>query len=190
MTAPGTSFSARAENVIVVSPTIGVPKLVASRGAASTELTQELVRELIDYDPATGALTHRWRDRRWFGTDRACNIWNARFLAHRVIFLLMTGRWPEPEIDHDNHDPGDNRWHNLVEATHQQNLRNQVMRNTNTSGHTGVYPCGNRFAASIHVSGRKLNLGTFESFEDACAARKAAEREYGFHEHHGEERAA
>jgi hypothetical protein len=29
-------------------------------------------------------------------------------------------------------------------------------------------------------------IGTFDDFAEACAARAAAEREYGFHENHGQ----
>jgi len=32
-------------------------------------LTQDIVRELLDYDPATGAFTWKWRDIKWFKAD-------------------------------------------------------------------------------------------------------------------------
>ncbi len=202
--------TARAIGVVVGSQSIGAPMLVASRGAASTELTYELVRELLDYDPATGLLIWRRRDRRWFNTDHAWRGWNTRyaeqpsgtltdgylnvslcdqlFRAHRVIFLWMTGRWPEPAVDHDNHHGTDNRWSNLFESTHQQNQRNQSLHKNNTSGRVGVWWSENssKFVAEIRVDYRKLHLGYFSTFESACAAREAAEREYGFHKRHGE----
>jgi hypothetical protein len=92
---------------------------------SDVELTQAIVKELLDYNPATGLLTWRRRHRHWFGSDHACNVWNARFAgkpaftannhgyleghilgekhgAHRIIWLWMIGHWPDPEVDHDN----------------------------------------------------------------------------------------
>lgn len=51
----------------------------------------------------------------------------------------------------------------------------------NTSGHVGVYlvkPSG-RWTASIYIKGKLLALGTFKVKEEAVAARKAAEIQYG-----------
>jgi hypothetical protein len=49
------------------------------------ELTQEIVRELLDYDPATGSLTWRTRDRKWFKFDRDQNAWNKRFAGQPAL---------------------------------------------------------------------------------------------------------
>jgi hypothetical protein len=173
-------------------------------------LTQEIVRELFDYNPETGVLTHRWRDRRWFESDRIWKTWNIIFAGttagsptdkeylnvgifgrlysvHRVIFLWMTGRLPDPEVDHENHGRADNRWANLFEATKQKNMRNQTLRKDNISGRVGVSWCADRdkFYAYIDVKGRRLHLGYHDTFEAACAAREAAEVQYGFHPNHG-----
>jgi hypothetical protein len=49
------------------------------REQQGVELTQAIVRELLDYSPETGALLWCERDRRWFGSDRIWKTWNARF---------------------------------------------------------------------------------------------------------------
>ena len=124
---------------------------------AATQLTQEIVRELLDYNPGTGLLTWKHRHRRWFASNRAYKGWNTRYagkpaftakkkgghleglifyksyLVHRVIWLWQTGRWPDPEVDHENQSPSDNRWENLQEATHQQNMHNKPMQRNNTN---------------------------------------------------------
>jgi hypothetical protein len=172
----------------------------------AVNLTQEIVRELLDYDPVTGVLTWRWRDRKWFDTDGDWKRWNGHFAgrpagsitfdgyvgieilyrsyqAHRVIFLWVEGRWPDPEVDHENHNRADNRWVNLVESNDDSQSRNYSLRNDNTSGRVGVRLTRNgKFNAFI---GKNIHIGNFETFEAACAAREDAECEYGFHRNHG-----
>ena len=170
-------------------------------------ISQEIVRELLDYDPETGKLTWRRRDKKWFKSDKDCAGWNTRYsnkeafitlnsqeyfcgailkknqYAHRIIWLWMTGEWPE-EIDHINHDRKDNKWLNLREVSHKENNRNQSRNKNNTSGCSGV--CfdkrDNKWRAYISAN---INIGSFVSLEEAVSARKAAEIKYGFHENHG-----
>lgn len=115
------------------------------------------------------------------------SIWNVKCYAHRIVWALVDGSWPEHDIDHINGDRADNRWENLRAVTRKMNARNAKRRSTNTSGMMGVqWHTGNeRWRAQIMVDGKNISLGCYEKFEDACAARKAAERQYGFHENHG-----
>ncbi len=174
------------------------------------ELTQAIVRELLDYDPATGVLIWRHRDRKWFKSNRDWRAWNSNFAgqragslkrrgyvhvvvfdkdysAHRLIFLWMTGRWPHPEIDHRDHDHANNRWHNLREVTHQENHKNRSMPKTNTSGVVGVHQRRDgRYCVRIKADGNKrLHLGSFPTKRAAAAARLRAQKELGFALGHG-----
>jgi hypothetical protein len=56
---------------------------------------------------------------------RQISIDNLTYLASRLAWLYMTGRWPKEEIDHIDRDKGNDRWENLREATHQQNQLNR-----------------------------------------------------------------
>ena len=111
------------------------------------------------------------------------------YLAHRLAFLYMTGKWPEDQVDHINHIRDDNRWCNLREVSHQENHKNQSKPKSNTSGVTGVCWCKRykKWKAQIKVEGKVKNLGSFTSKEDATKARKEAEIKYGFHDNHGDE---
>lgn len=175
------------------------------------ELTQFLVRELLDYDPETGALTWRMRGQKWFSSARAWKAWNNRFAdhvtataqgtygyllvgvlgrkyrTHRLIWLWMMGDWPTDQIDHLNHNRADNRWCNLRLVTHAENGKNQSIRVTNTSGAMGVWwdSKRNSWQAYIDASGRRIHLGRYTTKTDAIIARKAAERAHGYHENHG-----
>jgi hypothetical protein len=112
-------------------------------------LTQEKLKNLFEYDPETGSFirkesvsnTHQGmvagHTNKITGYCKI-SIENEKHYAHRLAFLYMTGKMPEHSVDHINGNPSDNRWTNLREATHRQNLQNQKKRNTNSSGYTGV----------------------------------------------------
>lgn len=173
-----------------------------------------IVKALLHYNPDSGALIWRHRSREWFKSDRSMAIWNTRFagslagnirtrkdgytcvavrllgrnrLAHRLIWMWMTGELPPDCIDHRNRNATDNRWVNLRASTPANNSKNTSMRRSNKSGVTGVY--WNRRAAkwhaSIRVNGRDHYLGLFASLLDAAAARRSATNEYGFSKGHG-----
>ena len=91
-------------------------------------LTYERLRELLHYDPETGAFT--WIKSTYRkgqpGTPAGClskrlgyiliGIDKRLYYAHRLAFLWMTKQWPEKEVDHINLDKADNRWANLRPA--------------------------------------------------------------------------
>lgn len=175
----------------------------------------ELLRQLLRYDPETGKLFWRTRGVEYFksgfhGIEAHCASWNTKYagreagsantsrgqiavalvgtkvLAHRAIWAMCYSEWPAI-IDHIDGDPGNNRLSNLRNVTQQENMRNMAMLACNTSGHTGVAWMRHRskWRAFISVDDRQIHLGSFRIKQDAIAARKAAEREYGFHPNHG-----
>lgn len=109
------------------------------------------------------------------------------FLAHRVVWALHHGKWPEHTIDHINGIKTDNRPDNLRDVEHAVNMRNQKARSTNTTGSVGVFhrKQHGKYDASMTVSGKKVHIGTFDNMDDAVAARANAGTEAGFHENHG-----
>lgn len=176
------------------------------------KLTQKIIHELLDYSPETGMLIWKYRDRKWFTSDRAQkshnsqysgqeaftaingfnghkigNIFGTKYYAHRIIWLYVTGHWPNPEIDHKNRNPTDNRWSNLRETGRLGNGKNLTIKKNNTSGHTGVgwHTKAGKYYAEIKVNHQKIHLGLFHSLEVAVIARKIAERKYGFALGHG-----
>ena len=174
------------------------------------------VREFLDYDPETGALTWRRRDAKWFRTRRHCSVWNARYagkeafthihsngckegrifnkgyLAHRIAWLHYYGQWPVNHIDHINHDPCCNKIANLRDVTSVVNSQNMSMPSNNSSGVVGVTwtKRDGGWKAQIGVKSSVKYLGCFVNFEEAVAARRMAERDHGFHENHGKQSVA
>ena len=162
------------------------------------DLTADIVRELVHYDPKTGLFVWKWRDRKWYASEGAWKQSNKRrpagtpaftttieggylsamffgtqVLAHRVAFLWMEGRWPT-EIDHINRSPPDNRWCNLREVTRSQNRLNVGPPSNNTSGALGVYRRKDG-VYSVHIAG--VYVGRFKTRQAAIAARQQAEQE-------------
>ena len=58
--------------------------------------------------------------------------------AHRIIYLMMTGKYPDGEIDHYNRNRSDNRWSNLKDVPRKINTRNRSMSSNNTSGYANI----------------------------------------------------
>lgn len=111
-----------------------------------TLLSFRLVRELLRYDPVTGVLSWRPRQPKHFthSAARSANAqakaWNTKngrkpvgtpnvasgylqvsinnrlYKAHRLIWLAMTGGWPDGFLAHANGDRSDNCWSNIVQA--------------------------------------------------------------------------
>lgn len=94
------------------------------------------IEEALRYDPETGKLY--WKFTKWrvvegqeaghlhkkTGYVRVV-LGRKSYLAHRVGFYLMTGRWPFDELDHENRIKHDNRWVNLRETDHSGNMMNR-----------------------------------------------------------------
>jgi len=104
------------------------------------------------------------------------------YQTHRIIWKLLYGEDPA-EIDHINGNRSDNRITNLRSVCHYENMRNMKKMPSNSSGVTGVFWCKDRSKWGAFIG--KKNLGRFDRFEDAVAARKQAEEEYGYHPNHG-----
>ena len=162
------------------------------------ELTQDRVKELFDYDPESGVVTRKIttgkRAIKGVVVGSLCSqgylvvrIDYKQYKLHRIIWLWMTGRWPDPEVDHENQIRDDNKWKNLRRATRLQNGRNQKLPKRNQSGVCGVswHKSCRKWLARITVNGKSVYLGTFALLEDARSAREHAEEKYNFHPNHG-----
>tara|TARA_R110000824_G_scaffold78788_6_gene198726 strand:- start:1187 stop:1732 length:546 start_codon:yes stop_codon:yes gene_type:complete len=167
-------------------------------------ITQELLKERLHYDRETGVFT--WLDvkvnaKRMRGKvagsllttgyvqiEFRVNKKRYVFRAHRLAWLYEYGEFPSISLDHINHDRADNRITNLRMATHRENLRNQSMSSSNTTGHSGVSfnKTMNKYQSYIQVDYKKIHLGTFENIEDAAKAAREGREHYGFHVNHGQ----
>lgn len=96
---------------------------------------------------------------------------------HRLILAAPQGR----EVDHWDGDGLNNQRHNLRLATQHENQRNRKNPNSNnTSGYKGVswHKKDEKWVAQIIADGKHLNLGRFNTPEDAARAYDKAARNY------------
>ena len=161
------------------------------------DITQEELKALFTYEPETGLFVRATQlpgSNYKVGTiagsiDKGYVVIRIRkhsYMAHRLAFLFMRGYLPT-EVDHTNHNKRDNRWENLIEVTHAENMKNKKLYKSNSSGVVGVSwakkAC--RWRAIITVDKKQMSLGMFVEFSDAVNARKNAEVLYNFHVNHG-----
>jgi hypothetical protein len=157
------------------------------------ELTQERLRELLDYDPETGNFHWRVRKKRGHraGDIAGCRVrsdcWciniDGRFYrAHQLAWLHTKGEWGRPIIDHRDGNPLNNRWSNLRLSSYSENAANRGRLRSNTSGFKGVVFDRRRgnWRGAITKLGKRHHIGTYATAEEAHAAYVAKARElYG-----------
>lgn len=175
------------------------------------EVSIDMLRNLIRYEPDTGEMF--WRERPssmfkdgFYSADTLARSWNSRysgkkcgcgdtggylrvsvhdrlFLAHRIAWAITYGEWPDEDIDHINGDRSDNRLRNLRTVTKAQNQRNQKKFRNNTSGVCGVYFIKSSKKWVAQIAGH--HIGTYNTRGDAAKARRADQRDRGYSARHG-----
>lgn len=159
------------------------------------------LHECFIYNSRTGKLRWKQRPKKHFMDERYWRIFNTRwggkiagwmsdtgyckidffgkhFMAHHIIWKMMTGRdLPEAiEIDHIDQDRSNNRWKNLRKADQSEQRWNSRFYKNNTSGFRGVWLNENRWRAEIRKRNIVHYLGYFDTKKEAAAAYEAAAR--------------
>lgn len=164
----------------------------------------ETLHRLFVLDEANGWLFWRKRPPEDFPADKTFRFWNSycagkradnigrngyyrvriwlgekseTYGAHRVIWKMVNGTDPIPEVDHIDRDPTNNRPGNLRSVTREENMQNRAPR---VRGRGDVLPAcvyptrSGKFRAQINHRGKFLYLGTHPSQQQAVEAVSAA----------------
>jgi hypothetical protein len=170
---------------------------------------QDLLLRLLRYDPEAGKLYWRprpiemFKDGKLHSRSHAWRKWNTRYAgkeaftalvegyrygavhhrqyrACRIIFKMLHGYDP-PYVGHKNGDRLDDRADNLASVTAYEMQVTKAMQSNNKSGVVGVYWDRHRkkWVAQLRHKRQTIHLGRHIRIEDAVAARREGEREYG-----------
>jgi len=150
----------------------------------------EVLRETFDYDAETGVVT--WRRRigqraipgRTVGTFKrhyyTVKLDGKEYILARIIWKWVYGADPHLLVDHINGNPKDNRLSNLRLASRSQNAQNRKSFKGNAVCNVHQVKATGKWRAKIWENGRQCHIGTFDTQEEAIAARRQAEdRIYG-----------
>lgn len=153
------------------------------------DVTVEELRHALAYDPETGVFT--WKNPKssrvrvgdaagYYGSDGYLRIrvGYTKYVAHRLAFLYVHGRWPKQFIDHANGNRADNRIDNLREADHAENMANCGRQERGLP--RGVTRRGEDFVAQCRkgrLADANVYLGRYKTVADASAAYKTASLE-------------
>lgn len=168
------------------------------------------IRQLVRYEKETGRLFWKERPLEYCASEAHQQRWNATFagketfltelngyrrgcvlakdiFAHRAIWAIEFGEWPDGQIDHIDGNRMNNRIENLRAVSVAENQRNRATPLTNKTGTIGIrwVEEKNKFRVSVGVDGDCKYIGFYRNLRDAEIARNAAERALGYHENHG-----
>ena len=100
-------------------------------------------------------------------------------LGHRLAWFMVTGSWPEEEIDHEDTIRHHNQWTNLRPASHTNNIYNRQVQKNNTSGIKGVawHKPRQKWRAYVFKDYKQQHIGLFDTKEEAASAVEIRQRE-------------
>jgi hypothetical protein len=173
------------------------PDILKARADIEWLLSQRFLSAswCFSYDPDDGVL--RWRNPVKHSSQKPgdpagrltqygyinVSIGGRAYMAHRIIWLMVTKSWPKGQIDHKDGIRNNNRWDNLRDVSAAVNQQNR--RKAQVGSHSsllGVYPNvtskKNPWKALIKpIDGKLRHLGSFPTPEAAHAAYLEAKRE-------------
>lgn len=156
-------------------------------------VSHERLLEVLDYEPETGLFRRRIPmqcrvkvgevagGRKGAKGHIQIRLDGRLYLAHRLAWFYVHGRWPAQCIDHIDGDPANNRLSNLRDVAQRINLQNRRTPSSanKTSRLLGVSFCRRtgRWRSCIRVEGRQKSLGYFDSENEAHARYVEAKRQ-------------
>lgn len=147
-------------------------------------LTAERLRDVLLYDKGSGLFTWKKPRNNFVKAGDSAGAFNQdgyliimvdgrSYGAARLAWLYMTGEWPKFEIDHKDTVRTNNCWGNLRDVSHAVNGQNRRKApRTSQSGVLGAHLMARngKYASHIRVNKKLINLGVFDTAEQAGRA--------------------
>jgi hypothetical protein len=165
--------------------------------------SRDYIASILEYDPASGHL--RWiKARKGIRVGDIAGTVNPHgylritidgrpYQAHRVVWLMANGAWPDDVIDHINGIGTDNRITNLRACTQSENRMNSKVGRNSKSGVKGVTwrKAISAWEVNVGIGGRAVFAGFYENLSDAKkAAMDLRMRLHGEFANHGDRESA
>lgn len=157
----------------------------AQRWAFSTELSQERLRQVLDYNSIDGwfywkiALSKSTIVGLHAGSIKNGYIYIGLdgnvYPAHVLAWFWVYNEWTM--VDHEDRCRHHNWISNLRKSTYQSNAANRSLQ-YNNSGKKGVYERNGKYEVGIKVNQVRIYLGCFETLEEASKAYENAAKNY------------
>lgn len=155
-------------------------------------LTQDRLKELLEYNPDTGKFTRiKAAGPRKTGESPGhmnsgylyITIDNVTYPAHRLAFLYQTGAYPNSDVDHINMIRSDNRIENLRIVNRRQNMLNMRSHRDSELGKKNIFfrKDTNTYSVRATAEGRYRSFGCYKDLELAELVAEFVRQKY-----HGE----
>jgi hypothetical protein len=157
-------------------------------GTIHKEVTVDEILSILDYDKDLAVFY--WKKYRSSSARKGqlagydclgysiIKIKQVRYQAHRLVWLIETGKWPEYEIDHIDGNKLNNHISNLRDVpvnVNRQNIKRAC--SSSSTGLLGVFPyCSGRYLSKITVGNKTHRVGVYDTAEEAHQAYVAAKR--------------
>ena len=149
-------------------------------------LTKETLQKHMRYDQESGHLIwvvptgHRAKAGQVAGVVQSAGyglvaILGKRYLVHHLVWLYHHGELPPKhlDIDHKDGDRANSRIENLRLVSRTENLAGGRGRSNPILPGVMPTPSG-RYASAVHINGKRVYLGTFDTPEEAHEVHKVA----------------
>jgi hypothetical protein len=136
-------------------------------------ITQIELKRLLLYNPETGLFTKRNTGKVYNKPNKVgyivITINYKTYLAHRLVWLYVYGKFPDKWIDHINRIKTDNRLINLRDVSPSENAKNGNVHKDNITQVRGVSFHKNR-VSPYQARFNSKTIGYFKTIEDAQKA--------------------